>query len=143
MARKPQYDEEFKKNTIELLIKPRKSMTQISKDLGVFVNTLINWKKKYLTDDGPFQYELRAENERLRKELMEVKEGGDLKKVRGHLLETKEMKYTFVKKNRFPIEDTCRILNVSKSGYYEWLKREDSERAKSNQKLDERIADSI
>ncbi|UPY80219.1 transposase [Leptospira weilii] len=80
MARKPQYDEEFKKNTIELLIKPRKSMTQISKDLGVFVNTLINWKKKYLTDDGPFQYELRAENERLRKELMEVKEREILKK---------------------------------------------------------------
>ncbi|EMY12006.1 hypothetical protein LEP1GSC043_4561 [Leptospira weilii str. Ecochallenge] len=53
------------------------------------------------------------------------------------------MKYTFVKKNRFPIENTCRILNVSKSSYYEWLKREDSERAKSNQKLDERIADSI
>ncbi|EMF79709.1 transposase [Leptospira weilii serovar Topaz str. LT2116] len=74
MAGKPQYDEEFKKNTIELPIKSRKSMTEISKDLGVSLNTLINWKKKYLTDDGPFQDELRAENERLRKELMEVKE---------------------------------------------------------------------
>ncbi|WP_244265091.1 IS3 family transposase [Leptospira alexanderi] len=30
-------------------------------------------------------------------------------------------------------------MNVSKSGYYDWLKREDSERVKSNQKLDERI----
>ncbi|WP_338092835.1 hypothetical protein [Leptospira weilii] len=27
-------------------------MTQISKDLGVSVNTLINWKKRYLTDYG-------------------------------------------------------------------------------------------
>ncbi|WP_061224902.1 transposase, partial [Leptospira weilii] len=52
MTGKPQYDEEFKKNTIELLIKSRKSMTEISKDLGVSLNTLINWKKKYLTDDG-------------------------------------------------------------------------------------------
>ncbi|EMN92442.1 hypothetical protein LEP1GSC108_0211, partial [Leptospira weilii str. UI 13098] len=49
------------------------------------------------------------------------------------------MKYTFVKKNRFPIEKTCNILNVSKSGYYEWLKREDSKRVKFNQELDERI----
>ncbi|WP_235596293.1 transposase [Leptospira weilii] len=80
MARKPQYDEEYKKNTVELLIKSSKSMTQISKDLGVSVNTLINWKKKYLTDDGPFQDELRAENERLRKELMEVKEEREILK---------------------------------------------------------------
>ncbi|WP_061217595.1 transposase [Leptospira weilii] len=80
MARKTQYDEEFKKNTVELLVKSRKSMTQISKDLGVSVNTLINWKKRYLTDDGPFQNELRAENERLRKELMEVKEEREILK---------------------------------------------------------------
>ncbi|WP_061298341.1 transposase [Leptospira borgpetersenii] len=62
MARKPQYDEEFKENTVELLIKSRKSMTQIPKDLGVSLNTLINWKK-YLTDDGPFQEELHSEHE--------------------------------------------------------------------------------
>ncbi len=74
------------------------------------MNTLINWKKKYLTDDGPFQDELRAENERLKKELLEITEEGDLKKVRGHLLETKEMKYTY-------IEKTCKILNVSKSSF--------------------------
>ncbi|AXR66606.1 transposase [Leptospira mayottensis] len=46
MARKTQYDERFKKSTVELLIKSRKSMTQISKDLGVSLNTLINWKKR-------------------------------------------------------------------------------------------------
>ncbi|WP_017854437.1 IS3 family transposase [Leptospira interrogans] len=49
------------------------------------------------------------------------------------------MKYTYIEKNHFSVEKTCKILNVSKSGYYEWLKREDSDRAKSNQKLDERI----
>ncbi|WP_235596845.1 transposase [Leptospira alstonii] len=80
IARKTRYDEEFKKNTVELLIKSSKSMTQISKDLGVSVITLINWKKKYLTNDSPFQDELRAENERLRKELMEVKEEREILK---------------------------------------------------------------
>ncbi|WP_061206905.1 IS3 family transposase [Leptospira santarosai] len=49
------------------------------------------------------------------------------------------MKYTYIKKNHFPVEKICNILNVSKSGYYDWLKREDSKRVKSNQKLDERI----
>ncbi len=33
----------------------------------------------------------------------------------------------------------CRILNVSKSGYYDWLNRSDSERRKSNQELDIKI----
>ncbi|WP_036074587.1 hypothetical protein [Leptospira noguchii] len=36
----------------------RSSMPQISKDFGVYLNTLINWKKKCLTDDGPFEEEL-------------------------------------------------------------------------------------
>ncbi|EMJ94068.1 IS3 family transposase [Leptospira alstonii] len=49
------------------------------------------------------------------------------------------MKYTYIKRNHSPVKKICKILNVSKSGYYEWLKREDSERAKSNKKLDERI----
>ncbi|WP_036098163.1 transposase [Leptospira noguchii] len=66
MPRKKQYDEELKKNTTELLIRSRKSMPQISKDFGVSLNTLINWKKKYLTDDSPFEKEHRVENGRLK-----------------------------------------------------------------------------
>lgn len=53
MARKRQYDEDFKKNAVELLIKTKKSITQISKDLGISVNHCKPpsnyWKKKYLT----------------------------------------------------------------------------------------------
>ncbi|MDI7225884.1 transposase [Leptospira santarosai] len=60
MTRKTQYDEEFKKNTVELLIRSRKSMTQILKDLGVSLNTLINWKKKYLTARSKRNFEPRT-----------------------------------------------------------------------------------
>ncbi|AXR68706.1 IS3 family transposase [Leptospira mayottensis] len=49
------------------------------------------------------------------------------------------MKYTYVKENHYPVEKTCKLLNVSKSGYYEWLKRGESQRTKSNRELDERI----
>jgi len=37
------------------------------------------------------------------------------------------------------IEDLCRVLNVSRSGYYDWLNREPSERDKSNQSLSGKI----
>jgi putative transposase len=35
----------------------------------------------------------------------------------------------------YPIATQCRVLGVSRSGYYEWLKREPSERAKANAAL--------
>jgi transposase InsO family protein len=39
----------------------------------------------------------------------------------------------------FPIEMMCKVLGVSKSGYYSWLKRKPSKRAIENQKLMEQI----
>ncbi|MCL8312647.1 hypothetical protein M9Y90_18550 [Leptospira interrogans] len=45
------------------------------------------------------------------------------------------MKYTYIKKNHNPIEKTYNILNVLKSRYYDWLKRIDSKRAKSNREI--------
>ena len=33
----------------------------------------------------------------------------------------------------------CRVLEVSTSGYYAWLKREESDRAKEDEKLTEEI----
>ncbi|WP_196218933.1 transposase [Leptospira santarosai] len=48
MARKLQYDEEFQKNAVDLLLQSRKFLGQLSQDLGISMNTLINWKKKYL-----------------------------------------------------------------------------------------------
>ncbi|AVQ10644.1 Uncharacterized protein XB16_0297 [Leptospira santarosai] len=44
-----------------------------------------------------------------------------------------------MEKNNFAVENTCSIPNVSKSNYYDWLKRKDSKQVKSAQKLDERI----
>ncbi|EKO32507.1 hypothetical protein LEP1GSC163_1554 [Leptospira santarosai str. CBC379] len=44
-----------------------------------------------------------------------------------------------MEKNNFAVENTCSISNVSKSNYYDWLKRKDRKRVKSAQKLDERI----
>ena len=39
----------------------------------------------------------------------------------------------------YSIEKMCRILNVSRSGYYQWCKRDESPRKKQDQKLKEKI----
>ena len=51
------------------------------------------------------------------------------------------MKYRFVKAHEetYPVAMLCRVLNLSRSGYYNWCKREPSNRAIENQELVEQI----
>lgn len=51
------------------------------------------------------------------------------------------MKYQFIydKSSRFSVMKMCLILEVSKSGFYDWLKRSPSNRAKENTMIIERI----
>ncbi|MCP3895727.1 MAG: IS3 family transposase [Bacteroides sp.] len=51
------------------------------------------------------------------------------------------MKYRFISANRetFKVGHICKLLNVSRSGYYAWLKRPKSRRARDNQALEDKI----
>jgi len=51
------------------------------------------------------------------------------------------MRYRFVDTHKkvWPVDLMCRVLNVSRSGYYDWLDRPPSARALANAKLDEQI----
>ena len=48
------------------------------------------------------------------------------------------MRYAFIKRHQkaWPITLMCRVLEVSKTGYYDWGKRCPGVRAASNQALD-------
>jgi hypothetical protein len=47
------------------------------------------------------------------------------------------MKFQFIEDNReeFPVIRMCKVLDVSRSGYYAWRGRPPSEREMANQKL--------
>lgn len=53
------------------------------------------------------------------------------------------MRYQFLKenKNRYNIKKACKILRISRSGYYDFLKRRKSKRAIANEALTEMIED--
>ncbi len=47
------------------------------------------------------------------------------------------VRYLFVKQHtgRFPVAALCRVLQVTRSGYYAWRQRQPSERQKQNETL--------
>lgn len=51
------------------------------------------------------------------------------------------MKFVFIgtQQNEFPVQRLCRVLGVSASGYYAWLRRPNSQREQNNQVLLEKI----
>lgn len=53
------------------------------------------------------------------------------------------MRYQFLKENKekYNIKKACKILNISRSGYYDYLKRRKSNRAMENEALTEMIED--
>jgi transposase InsO family protein len=56
---------------------------------------------------------------------------GHLKKSRGHLLDTPEMRYRHINRlsSEFPVKKMCRLFLVERSAYYGWLQRGESKRS--------------
>lgn len=75
----PLHEEEFKRNAVDLTIHG-KSVRQVASDLGISETSLHNWRKKYLSEDGPQRQHLKEENERLRREVIELRQERDILK---------------------------------------------------------------
>lgn len=74
----------------------------------------------------------------LKKELAKVKKERDIIiKCSQYLSAPKKARFEFIKQNVscFRVKDMCRVLCVSKSGYYKWLVRTPSKRDQHNQIL--------
>ena len=88
------YDENFKRNAVELWLQGGKSVQQIAAELGISDQSIKKWKKALaaLPASGPGQrsvQQLEAENRRLKHELLHVSRQRDiLKKTLGIISET-------------------------------------------------------
>ena len=81
------YEEEFKKRSVQMLRSSGKPMKQLARELGCSATALADWKRKYddplkgYLDPGEISMdELKAENKRLRKELVYVTEQREILK---------------------------------------------------------------
>jgi transposase len=92
MAKIKNYDEEFRRNAVELLYSSRKPLSQVARELGVAAATLHAWKGKYgrfgLDGNGsggsPVEgltvEQILEENRRLRKEVQYLERQRDILK---------------------------------------------------------------
>ncbi|WP_291788418.1 IS3 family transposase [Cecembia sp.] len=139
------FDEAFKRMAVELHLSGKTS-TSIGKELGIGADLVRRWTREFKSEGatsfpGNGKQNLTDEQKEilaLKKELNETQIERDiLKKAGKHLFQGGQEIYGFMKDHRheFAVEKMCRVFNVSRSGYYNWLKRKPSKREQERELL--------
>nr|WP_111631448.1 IS3 family transposase [Larkinella arboricola] len=137
------YDEEFKKLAVDLAM-VKGSLTSTANELGITPDILARWRRERLPQqdkNSSSRQQLSQEQQeiiRLKRELKEAQLERDiLKKGSRHLLQERREIFRFIKAHvaMFPVEKMCKVLKVSRSGYYSWLKQKPSKRVQETENL--------
>jgi transposase-like protein len=144
MFKRRVYSKEFKLEAVALSEKSEKTVKEIALDLGMPYQVLCKLRSIYKSEGkesflgrGNIKASERELYE-LKKQLKELEEEREiLKEGLGHFFVGSSKRYKFISSNRdrFRIEMMCRLLGVSRSGYYKWLKRGISKRQRYKEEL--------
>ncbi|ACL19498.1 transposase IS3/IS911 family protein [Desulfitobacterium hafniense DCB-2] len=137
------YNQEFKHDIIRLITEENRSVSSVVQDFGVNEQTVRNWLKQTKERQDPIKTkiaELEAELKARDKKIADQELTIDiLKKGYRHLRPKQpEIIYQMIKKassSSCPVEKMCETLEVSRSGYYDWDRREPSKRQKENETI--------
>ncbi|MHB8829137.1 MAG: IS3 family transposase [Syntrophales bacterium] len=139
------YTREFREEAVKMVAEGSLSSLEVSRRLSLPKSTLERWirvsKKGALGQIGKGQRpltELEQELARVKRELSLAKMERDiLKKAAGVLCQRVAARYAVIKELRliYPVLLLCRVLEVTKSGYYAWIRRPLSIRQKEEERL--------
>jgi transposase len=77
--KRTKYDEEFKKNAVQLSYASPRSVREVAEDLGISEPLLYRWRKKYTKDGDKTKFAtLEEENRDLRRQLAEARIEADM-----------------------------------------------------------------
>lgn len=70
---RPPYDEEFRREAVQLLGRGERSLAEVSRELGISQQTLRNWRKQAGVEAGKVEGLTRDEREELRRVKRELR----------------------------------------------------------------------
>ncbi|WP_134806437.1 IS3-like element IS600 family transposase [Shigella dysenteriae] len=143
MSRKNQrYSKEFKAEAVRTVLENQLSISEGASRLSLPEGTLGQWgtaaRKGLGTPSSRTVAELESEILQLRKALNEARLERDIfKKSNSVFCTGVAEKYALIEqwRQQFPIEAMCQVFGVSRSGYYNWVQHEPSDRKQSDERL--------
>ncbi|MBK9949019.1 MAG: IS3 family transposase [Nitrospira sp.] len=141
-----QYTKEFREQAVRLVLEQQVTIPEAARRLSMSGKTLECWvcraRRGQLATLGESRRpvtELEAELSRLKRELAEARMERDiLQKATAYFGEGAAARYALMRTLRpqYPLRVLCRVLEVSRSGYYAWRTRRPSRRAQENARLE-------
>src|SRR3979411_570627 len=146
-----QFTDEFKRESVGLLARSGRPLSQIARELGIAASMLRSWRDA--SDRGhagsPRRSQYAGGDPACRggsggrqrpsaaRERAPAHGAGDSKKNAAHLLGSAEMKFRLIEdqRERFPVRVVCDVMGVSPAGYYAWRGRPESPRKMANRAL--------
>ncbi|WP_247154285.1 IS3 family transposase [Escherichia coli] len=143
MSRKTQrYSKEFKAEAVRTVLENQLSISEGASRLSLPEGTLGQWVTAARKGLGTLGFrtvaELESEILQLRKALNEARLERDIfKKSNSVFCTGVAEKYALIEqwRQQFPIEAMCQVFGVSRSGYYNWVQHDPSDRKQSDERL--------
>jgi putative transposase len=139
------YTREFKLSAVQLVNEQGYTIPQAAKSLGVAGKSVREWVAQFSGDDGITPRGAGGVTGRAApaasRECAAFDGAGDFKKSGDVLCQGAAMKFAFIKSHRkiWPVTVMCRVLQVSRSGFFDWSRRPVSRRSKQQRELIEKI----